>query len=252
MIQTVQDAIKVFADSALGFALAMALAGTLAMAILQVIKELTPLRRRYQQRWIERWFDARAAKFAADVALVSPNLGGLDAAKAKRTLVELATGGETNAFYDLTAEQMVAQMNAAAQAALEYPTRYFELLAIVAQGASVEDISRVSAGPARGATSGATGGAASDPGFMEARNRVGHRIQRNLDGIQIALSSRWKLWMQGSALGLTVIIIEIAIALHATSGPGDYAIGIIVGIVGGYLAPVTRDLVAALQSLRKG
>ncbi len=243
-IETVTTALGQFASSALGYALAMALAGTLAMAILQVIKELTPLRRLYQQRWIEGWFDARAAKFAADVALVSPNMGALDVAKAKRTLIELATGGEANAFYDLSAEQMVAQMNAAAQTALEYPMRYFELLAIVAQGATVEDISRVSAGAARGPQA--------DPGYMEARNRFGSRIQRNLDGLQIALSSRWKLWMQGSAIGLTIVIIEIAIGVQGGAGAGAYATGILVGIAGGYLAPVTRDLVAALQSLRKG
>jgi hypothetical protein len=29
-------------------------------------------------------------------------------------------------------------------------------------------------------------------------------------------------------------------------------VGVVLGIVGGYLAPVTRDVVAALQSLRKG
>jgi len=89
--------------------------------------------------------------------------------------------------------------------------------------------------------------------LLDARNRVGHRIQRNLDGIQIALGSRWKLWMQVVSITLTVLFVELGILTNVKNyTKTTLVVGVVLGIVGGYLAPVTRDVVAALQSIRKG
>jgi len=170
----------------------------------------------------------------------------VDAKSAQTMLVELSAGGEENAFYDLVIEQMVAQMNAAAQITLEYPQVYFPLLSILSQGASIDDVTRI-------VTRAMNEEQQPDQRDLDARNRVGHRIQRNLDGIQIALGSRWKLWMQIVAITLTVLFVEIAIVTNVK----DYTfstllMGVVLGIVGGYLAPVTRDVVAALQTIRKG
>jgi hypothetical protein len=248
ILTSISNGIAGLSGTALTFAGALAIAGTLAMAILQIIKEFTPVRRRYQREWLEDWFRARAEKFTIEARpneVISPRLP-VDAAKAQSTLVELATGGEANAYYDLAIEQVVAQMNAAAQIALEYPQVYFPLLAILSQGADIEDVARV-------LTRAQAGTPASDQAALDARNRVGHRIQRNLDGIQIALGSRWKLWMQTVAIALTVLFAEVAIVTNVADwNIGTLLVGVLLGIVGGYLAPVTRDVVAALQSLRKG
>ncbi len=254
ILKNISNGIAGLSGTALTFAGALAIAGTLAMAILQVIKELTPVRRGYQRKWLERWFRVRAEKFTKDAVHAGPNVvpsaflesDKFSAAKAQSTLVELATGGEANAFYDLAIEQVVAQMNAAAQIALEYPHVYFPLLAVLSQGADMEDVVRVVARAEAGTRE-------PEPAALDARNRVGHRIQRNLDGIQIALGSRWKLWMQSVSITLTVAFVELAIVTNVT----DYnfatlLVGVVLGIVGGYIAPVTRDVVAALQSLRKG
>ena len=250
ILKSISGGIEGLSGTALTYAGALAIAGTLAMAILQVIKELTPIRRGYQRRWLKRWFKVRAERFTVEAVNAGPNVihsGRLpvDVAKAQATLVELATGGETNAFYDLAVEQVVAQMNAAAQIALEYPHTHFPLLAVLSQGADVKDVSQVVARAEAGTRE-------SDPVALDARNRVGHRIQRNLDGIQIALGSRWKLWMQSVSITLTVLFVELAIVANVKKY--DFAtllVGVVLGIVGGYLAPITRDVVAALQSLRK-
>jgi hypothetical protein len=123
ILKSILSGIDGMSGSALTFAGALAIAGTIAMAILQVIKELTPIRREYQRMWLDRWFRARAEKFAVDAVNAGPDIIPsarlpLDFEKAQSTLVELATGGEANAFYDLAVEQVVAQMNAAAQIAL--------------------------------------------------------------------------------------------------------------------------------------
>jgi hypothetical protein len=254
ILRNISTAISGLSGTALVFAGALAIAGTISMAILQIIKELTPLRRVYQRRWLERWFRDRSGRFAFAATKAERDakeaLRGrfpVDAQKAQSTLVELATGGEENAFYDLAIEQVVAQMNAAAQVALEYPSSYFPLLAVVSQGADIGDVSQVLAG-AVPRTRKRTGQVP-----LDARNRVGHRIQRNLDGIQIALGSRWKLWMQITSITLTVAFVELAIATNITKfDTATFVVGVILGIVGGYIAPVTRDLVASLQSLRKG
>ena len=250
ILRSIADGIAGLSGTAMTFAAALAIAGTIAMAILQIIKELTPLRRGYQRKWLDRWFETRAERFtiaavAAEPIFIHRDRLPVDAGKAQATLVELATGGETNAFYDLTIEQVVAQMNAAAQIALEYPHRYFPLLVILSQGAEVEDVARVVAHAEMGIRE-------PDPDALDARNRVGHRIQRNLDGIQIALGSRWKLWMQLASISLTVVFVELAIIANVRYDWVTLLVGLVLGIVGGYLAPVTRDVIAALQSLRKG
>ena len=73
-------------------------------------------------------------------------------------------------------------------------------------------------------------------------------MARNLDGARLALSNRWKLWMQLTALALTVVAVEAVV--WRTYDVGTYVLAIVVGIVGGYIAPVARDLLAALQRLR--
>lgn len=217
---------------------ALVAAGVVSMAILQVIKELTPIRRRFQRWWVRGWIADRCEKFNASAT--TPILTD----DARRDLINLATGGDARAFYELAAEQLVAQMNAAAQAAVDYPKRHRDLLAMLSQGVPVVDLDLV-------VFDKTVAGEAPSQQFLDARNRVANRIQRNLDGMQIALSSRWQFWMQIAALTITVIIVELAVLWdpsHRTAGAALLAIP--VGIVGGYIAPVARDLVAALRSLR--
>jgi len=250
ILKSISDGIAGLSGTAMTFAAALAIAGTIAMAILQVIKELTPVRRAYQRRWLDRWFAMRAERFTVAAVNGDPMLAHryplpVDAAEAQTSLVDLATGGESDAFYDLSIEQVVAQMNAAAQIALEYPHRYFPLLVTLSQGADIDDVVRVVARAEMDIRE-------PDPAALDARNRVGHRIQRNLDGIQIALGSRWKLWMQSASIALTGVCVEVAIVANVRYDWLTLLVGVLLGILGGYLAPVTRDLIAALQSLRKG
>ena len=216
-------------------------AGTISMAIVQLIKELTPIRRAFQRQWLRRWFEMRARRLrlhkGTDRKLARP-----DPYEGFRMLIELAIGGDADSFFDLAAEQLVAQMNAAALAALDYPKRHRDLLLVLSEGADLKDVARVMVG---------VSGPSSQP-YHDARNRVGNRIQRNLDGVQIALGNRWRLYMQSLAIALTVILIEAAVLWNAREFHlPTFFLAIVIGVIGGYLAPVARDLVAALQSLRK-
>jgi hypothetical protein len=229
---------------------ALTLTGLLTMAILQTLKDLTPVRRWFQRTWLHAWLRDRAASFNAK----RNGLPEAVAARAHATLIELATGGAEEAFYDLQTEQLVAQMNAAAQLALDYPSadHYYDLLCVVSEGADIADLALVHSVPSARAAVAADG--TLPPGYSDARTRISHRIQRNLDGLQIAMSDRWQWWLQLASIAISIVLIEIAI--FSAQPPGtpifpSFALGLLVGIVGGYLAPVTRDLVSALQNLRK-
>lgn len=251
-IQAVSAAFKVIGE-ATGWQVvgAIAAAGTIAMAILQVVKELTPLRRYFQRWWIKSWIAARVDEFnrrRQSKGVDSTALTEATAEKTEMLLVELSTGGDDRAFYELPIEQMVAQMNAAVQITLDYPKRYYDLLVIVSEGAALDDVATV-------ITSSPTGTRAKkappSQHYLEARTRVSHRIQRNLDAIQISLGNRWQFCMQLTALLLSTLMLEAAVLSVAGTTIGTVVIALLIGIVGGYLAPVTRDLVAALQTLRK-
>ena len=197
------------------------------------MKELIPVRRSYQRNWLTKWLAAR-------VGVVAPPGAALAAVRSE--LIELATGGDDRAFFELPAEQVVAQMNAAAQIAMDYPRRHTALLSVLSAGVSADDLATFLAGPT---------GPEAQPRYTDARNRIGHRLQRNLDGLLIALGNDWRWWMQIIAIALTLLIVEIAVVLSTNWSLAAILWAVPVGIIGGYLAPITRDLVAALQNLRR-
>ena len=56
--------------------------------------------------------------------------------------------------------------------------------------------------------------------------------------------------MQCFSLTLTVLIVELAVAALPDSRFMTFVLALPIGLVGGYLAPIARDLLAALQNLR--
>jgi len=56
--------------------------------------------------------------------------------------------------------------------------------------------------------------------------------------------------MQAVALVFTIAIVEIAISNYPKADLGTVLLGIPLAAVGSYIAPVTRDLIAALEKLR--
>jgi hypothetical protein len=223
---------------------AITAAGTVAMAILQLIKDLTPLRRIYQRFWLRRWISNHAKTHTRKTTASNEKA----AAEAHASLIRLATGGSEDAFYELAAEQLVAQMNAAVLITLDYPKTHRDLLETLAHGADPEDVTRTITGVPKFSRRETAGPA---PNYLEARNRVSHQIQRNLDAIQISMSSRWKFWMQVSSIVLSTLVLEAALIATAGANGTVLVTALIIGIAGGYFAPVSRDLVAALQTLRK-
>lgn len=241
-VKAINDALDGFVRVLWPLATALAGVGLATMAVLQVIKDLTPARRWIQQLLFEKWVRRRAEET------------GQNPEDALRDLVDLATAGESGCLYELAIEQLAGQVNAATQVVLDYPTQHEALLRILAYGASEEDLRSLFGPPPRRRT-----GEMPEPErqalttFVDARNRVTHQIQRSLDALQITIGSRWKWLLQLCSIIFSGFFIFVALALFAPGSvatPRRMLFGLVVAILGGFLAPVARDLVAALQGLR--
>jgi hypothetical protein len=238
------------------YLLAVAGLGTLTMAILQVLKDTTPIRRWFFKREMEHWLadQARAATTELDKAGNSVKVCGCDA---EGVLLKLAADSDSQAFYSLEIEKLCGQWSAAAQIVAEYPTLYQNLFRCLAAQAAVtdqtillnHDVPEIMSPHVEAQL------AAEDQKlrterkqrFADARNRVIHQIQRGIDSFQIRVAFRWQ-WR----LRVVSFILSYALAVAALIVSGDKSIGpILVGAaIAGFLAPVARDLLAALQSLR--
>ncbi len=197
------------------------------------------MRNWFQQWWLDRLLKERAAK-AKKVGEIEPNVKN-----AEDDLIRLATAGDRAAFYDLAIEQMCGQMNAAAQVILEYPADHSDLLRCLAALAEKQDLDALLAPPSGEA------GTAKTQMQVDARTRVIHQVQRSIDGFQISAGFRWKWILQVLSFAISFTLIFIGFSIHAGElKPEQVGSYMFAGLLGGFLAPVARDLVAALQKLR--
>jgi hypothetical protein len=80
------------------------------------------------------------------------------------------------------------------------------------------------------------------------RTRVMHQIQRAVDSFQIKTSFRWKWMFQTASFALSFILAYFAMKIPTPSKPVDAATFIWAGLAG-FLAPVARNLLAAIENL---
>lgn len=182
---------------------------------------------------------------------------GINLNKAGESLVKLATAGDADALYSLEIDKLAGQINAAARMALDYPKGHEDLIHCLAAQADAGDLQKVLNPPATPAPS------ASDDEkkrardqaavYLEAKNRVATHIQRTLDGFQIMQEYRWKHWNQVWAFWLNFAFVMIVLLVNSYRAGGyrtDTPAYVLVAILGGFAAPVAKDLVSALEALK--
>lgn len=241
------QALSSLSDGDVGNAfLALAAAGTVAMATLQVIKEVTPYRRKFQLRWFIGWQCGRANQVSecATSAELAPYIksGETCSCKTQGELVDLSASEATNALFSMPTEEMVAQMKLAVPVVIDEAKRYPSTLITLSLGASTDDLVMIFKGQPKDG---------SPQGYFDARSRITRRMERTLDGVCIALADRWRFRMQLISLAATTLLV-VAVVIERKAGIGAILLSIPIGVIGGYFAPITRDLVAALQKLRGG
>ena len=236
---------------------ALAGVGVVSMAILQVVKDLTPIQARFNARRVREWL-ARSA-----------------AGKCEGQLLALASAGDEVAFYELPTAGLTAQISMASRVALAYPASYEELLHALSGRAGHDDVALI-LHQARDAAEGASRPAAAGDTQSEqrererkqfeldrARTRVAHLIERNIDALQIRIASRWeranKIAASVTCWTVTVLAFAVYFYVNATERPATTS-GYVnltlttfaVAALAGFVAPVAKDLVTALQRLKGG
>ena len=173
--------------------------------------------------------------------------------QAQNDLVLLTAPGNERALYDLETEQLCGQMNSASQVVMENPATYPNLFKILAYKSAKADMDLILNTASFANNKVGDSVPQSSKEYLEARNRVYHFVQRNIDAFQVVASNTWKWYMRVTALVLSFILSFAGLILfwkNAASIQG-FVLALLLAALSSFLAPVARDLVAALQSLRK-
>lgn len=248
-----QDTAEKVSHETYHFFTAAVVVGLLSMAIIQTFKDMLPVRRWFQRSWLLRWLDEKN-----DQVRQRQNIPA-DSREAEKDLVQLAADGDYNSFYNLPIEQLCGQMNAAAQAALDFPRLHGVLLRYVGSQADPADLDKLIGGPPEAARKPRSQlmedkdskAIEEIDNYVDVRNRVAHQIQRAIDALQVSTGQRWKLWIQILSMAISLIIALMGASLFGDISGWRRAETIVaVALLGGFFAPIARDLIAGLQQLR--
>jgi hypothetical protein len=238
-------------------------AGLLAMAIVQGLRTLVPLRGVFHRLALERWIDD-------STSAAPPSAGGTRTGPSAKRILGSITGlargpvaGDRYALLDLPIEQLCGQIAAGADRLLDEPST--ETLT------STPPAATAAAGPTVAAVLTALAAGSKDidrylelarkviaatnqPPLLEPppesreyvrlRANLSQRIQRNIDGLQIATTFWWRRTLRGLAFTICGVLGLSAFA-------GDPTFATVCAVVGGFVATASRDLVAVVEKARR-
>jgi hypothetical protein len=239
------------------YLVALVVISSLTMALLQAAKEMTPLRRVYNRRRLQAWLGARALKV---------HHGTHNAAEAETELLRLATDGDANAFFNAELEALCSQFSSAAMVVMDAPSlnqeseALFRLLTVNAPGEDVKLLLRAKLPNPLSAyalekqtVAEITDAADRRQTLIDARNRVRHQITQSISSFQISTGAHWQLGLKWASWILSTLLVIAMLALATGNVKSAFERpGMLLFTAGfsGFLAPIARDLLAALQKLR--
>jgi len=272
--------LKQIADAVLRWAIPLAAIGSVSMAFIQAAKNVTPIRNWFQRVRLRRWLlasirdDYSANKFARIFEQLKMRLRKRSEGdeerlenerellrKVEKDIICLATSGDKDAFYDLPIDGLCDQIRKIVSVILDYPKFHRELLRCLARGANLEDIATILNEQVSQVLDGATQSVKDEKEvfreFAAAKSRVLVQIRCSVDAIQTSIGFRWKFWLQLFSMILSALIGVVALNLGVLiahegnmSRTSNFWTSVLIGLLAGFLAPVARDLVAALEKLR--
>jgi hypothetical protein len=202
----------------------VALSG-LTMSLIQVAKDLLSLRMWFHHVRVRRWLGTTTAL--------------------EDDLLRIAAARNDRALYDAELEDVCVQLSAATQMLVDYPGEAPDLLRRIAQAAKAEDLDLIIK---------ANGAQPDNPHarqrLFDARNRVRALTHRAVEIFKLSTAADWRRYLQIAALVLSVLIALLALIL--SGGLRERPATVIwMALIAGFLAPVARDLLAAVQQLRR-
>jgi hypothetical protein len=215
--------------------------------------------------------------------LKGPEEEGGEIREIELDLIMLTTSGDADAFYSMQIEDMCDQIRKVVSVILDYPDLHLPLLVCLAGVESQDDIrkilpkrevsaDRVRPKPHRKGSASVRpeplvealqvdteAGSEKDSvrEMTAAKSRLVLKVRCSIDAIQTSIGFRWKFYLQLTSMVLGAVLGAWAmeIGVHADKRPdldrpSTVLVAVVTGVLAGFLAPVARDLVAALEKLR--
>ena len=271
MIDLIEPAIRTFTDFLLRYFVALAAVGALAMALIELWKKMRHSETRFHAKHLTAWVAADASRSQVDSSVIQGAYAELihlttsvPMASASVSAASLLAGQGIKAgplwvaheaayaLFALSLERMMGHVQDAADSALNNPRRYPALYTFVTAGADQADVDAwrelaESRRPGRDEPEEARRRA-------ELYARLHQIVKRRLDGFQLYTRQRWVNWNQLTAniVGTLVLFAALLWSSGDMASPPSLAAMIAMSLLGGVLAPVAKDMVAALQKVRRG
>jgi hypothetical protein len=214
----------------------------LTMSLLQVIKDLLFLRLYFQRYQTVRWLYDLSHSQARELLAKDTDR------PLENELLRLTSAGHASALYDADLEDFCVQLSAAANFLVDYPTQSPALLRAIARGANTADFDLIvdadephhysSAGPEHRQR------------VFDARNRIRALTHRSVESFKRLTASRWRRTMHVASFVTSVVISLLALAMSGALRNRPMRV-VWTARAAGFLAPVARDLLAAVQQLRR-
>jgi hypothetical protein len=175
------------------------LIGIATMASIQSVRAIYPVRGLFHELYISRWLRPTVPEQLP----MQPD----ELRKPLSKLLSLAVATDSRALFDLPAEQLLAQLGAAADIVVTYPVDHRGLLLVLAGEAGWKDTTNFieNFGKKFGADS-----SLPDPVYVDVRNRVAQHIQRRLDGLHISMGRQWRLILRLTAIAIATLFAFVA------------------------------------------
>jgi hypothetical protein len=243
---------------ALAYLMDLCVISALAMAILQSVKEISTLREDYNRKHFLVWLGRRSS-----FVTPAPQNPATYSNDAEGELLRIATDRDQYAFYGGDVAAMCAQFSGAATVLLDYPELSPQLFYLLTINGEPNDVNLLlSAKPLppmpilanQTLTYAQLKQAALDrQALIDARNRIRHQLTQSISSFQSTVSARWertmKFWAWLISLLLTFLAGALAGLLTGNDAGAHIVLLFLASAISGFLAPIARDLVAALEGL---
>jgi hypothetical protein len=187
------------------------------------------------------WLDPQRSRLELWLSIVRGQAQPLE-----KDLLRITASGDAWALYDAELEDVCAQLSAAAQLLVDYPEVAPKLLKTIARSASARDLGRILQANARN-----TQDAQLRQIVFDARNRVRAITIRSVDMFKLTTGSIWQRGLQVVSFALSFLIALVAVGVTTKPVDGRPGAMLVMALAAGFLAPVARDLLAAVEQLRK-
>jgi len=289
-MSTTADALTLLKDTLVDYLVPLAGASGLALALQETAKKLLSLRGRFHRRALVRWLAQVPAAVPAgtETAGLHPLRWahgeghyslhqGADAVLRSAVgttdryvdLLALTTGlppdairtddsgggrfrGIDRAMFELETPKMMAQVQDAADAVINDPDRHPSLYTFFTRGCNADEV-QAWRHYLREGRKGTEHDALTQKAQAENYGRIRLGVRRQLDGFQSVTISRWEELNQLWAVVLGAVILFVAQLIAADlnqAGTRDWALIVLHSLLGGALAPLAKDLVTALSTLK--